>query len=164
MSINWLDIVIIIMFVGTFVLGCLNGIIKSLTMLIGLGLGIFIAGKTYETTASWFYFIKDERWAQVAGFVVVLLIIVVAVSIIGKIISAALESLDIKWVDRLVGGLAFSISALLLVGTILTLFLHIQPESTLIADSICAKWLLDKLPLVVGLLPDSLHVVKDFFN
>ena len=45
MSINWLDIVILIMILGTFALGCFNGIIKSLTVLVGLGLGIFLAGR-----------------------------------------------------------------------------------------------------------------------
>ena len=163
MSINWLDIVILFMILGTFVLGCINGIIKSLTVLVGLGLGIFLAGRTYETTATWFYFIRDERWAQVAGFAAVLLLVIVAVSIIGIIINKMLEKLEIRWVDRLCGGLVFAISAMLLIGTILTLFLHIQPESSLIAGSICAKMILQIIPFVVVLLPDSLRVVKDFF-
>ena len=163
MSINWLDIVILIMVLGTFVLGCINGIIKSLTVLVGLGLGIFLAGRTYETTATWFYFIRDERWAQVAGFAAVLLLVIVAVSIIGIIINKMLEKLEIRWVDRLCGGLVFAISAMLLIGTILTLFLHIQPESSVIAGSICAKLILQIIPFVVVLLPDSLRVVKDFF-
>ncbi len=163
MSINWLDIVILIMILGTFALGCFNGIIKSLTVLVGLGLGIFLSGRTYETTASWFYFIRDERWAQVAGFAAVLILVIVAVSIVGIIINKMLEKLEIRWVDRLIGGLVFAISAMLLIGTILTLFLHIQPESSVIANSLCAKLILQVIPLVVVLLPDNLRIVKDFF-
>ena len=115
MSINWLDIIILLLIAATAVLGCINGIIKSATVLVGIGLGMFIAGKTYESTASWFYFITNENWAQVAGYAAVFLMVAVIIGIIGTILTKTVEKLEMRWLDRALGGIAFAIAASLLI-------------------------------------------------
>lgn len=160
---NWLDILILVSLVAAALGGVFTGIIRGATSLAGLLLGIMLAGKYYGTAASWFHFITNENIANVAGFVVILALTIVVAHIIGTILRAAIKMAMLGWLDRLLGGILGFLIAVFAWSTLLALWLKFF-GGNLVAESAFASLLLDKLPLVLGLLPEQFDTVRNFFG
>jgi uncharacterized membrane protein required for colicin V production len=160
---NWLDILLLVVLAGVTILGAIGGIIKAGTSMLGVGIGIYVAGKTYETTSTWFYFVHNETISKILGFVVILLLAVIIAAILAAVLSATLKKLNVKWVDHLLGGIAALITASLVIGAILTVILHSFPNIHVISESVLAELMLKTVPIVAVLLPDSLGSVKQLF-
>ena len=92
---NWIDLIIVVILILSFVMGFINGLIKEVASLAALILGIwgaikfsgFTAGKLYD------YFDMSGQYVGIIAFVVTFGIIVVIIHFVGilvdKIINAA---------------------------------------------------------------------------
>jgi membrane protein required for colicin V production len=70
---NWLDGIIIII-LGTFIiLGLRRGLIKSLVLLLGMVLAIFLTGKLQDSLADELSFIDSEGVAKIVAFAIILI-------------------------------------------------------------------------------------------
>lgn len=103
---NWLDIVIII-FLGILTFwGLRKGLIGSLIPLVGIILGIVLAGRLTNVVDNMLSFIDNESVAKIVAFAIILIAVFIIVSIIGNMIKTILHLALLGWVDRL-GGAAF---------------------------------------------------------
>jgi len=69
------DIVILVAIAVPAFQGLRKGLIGSLLSLVGIILGIFLAGQFYDTVGSWLGFIDNPDIANVAGFVIILVLL-----------------------------------------------------------------------------------------
>ncbi|MBA7698408.1 hypothetical protein ES703_107085 [subsurface metagenome] len=161
---NWLDIVIIIAMVIITWLGLRVGIIKAVLFLGGLVVGIILAGHYYASFSEQLPFISQTDVARIVAFAIILVGVMVICGIAAYLLKQAASVAMLGWVNRL-GGAAFglalgaiSCSALL---AIWVKFLGITGD---IAESALAAILLDRFPLVLGLLPHEFDAIRSFFQ
>jgi membrane protein required for colicin V production len=96
---NWLDIVILIILVLSAFGGLKNGLIKSLLSLIGLIVGVVLAGRFYESFSGVLSFISSERAAHIAAFVIIFLLVIIIFQYWGLIQNDF--AILLGWLNRL---------------------------------------------------------------
>jgi len=117
---NFADVAIaIILIIGLFS-GLAKGFVRGLFGLVALVLGIMIAAGTYERVSTGVLaFIPGDRAPEVLSFVLIFLVVVLAIGLLGRIISKALKLAALGWLDRLLGGLLGVGMASIVVGLLL---------------------------------------------
>jgi membrane protein required for colicin V production len=161
---NWLDIVIIIILGIQVVTGFIQGFVKALGGLIGLILGIILAGRYYENLASGlFSFISNSDVANVVAFVVILVVVWGIFSIIASLLTKIVSVAFLGLVNRIAGAVFGLVMGALFVGAALAIWARYFGTHSL-SDSVLATFLLDKFPVVLGLLPSQFDSIKDFFQ
>lgn len=160
---NWLDIVLLVLLTLSALNGLAQGLIKAVMALAGIIAGVLLAGQLYEPFSEVFGFLKNESAADIIAFLIILIGVVVVAAILATLLTKAVSVTLLGWVNRL-GGAVFG----LLVGTIfLSALLATWVkffETDVVTESLVASFLLDKFPLVLGLLPSNFDSIKDFFN
>jgi membrane protein required for colicin V production len=161
---NWLDIVIIIVLAIQTFTGLSQGFIKALLGLVGLIVGIILAGRFYENLGSGpFSFISNPDIANAAAFIVILLAVWAVFSIVATLLTKLVTVVFLGWVNKLAGAVFGLLMGVLFVGSALAVWAKFFGSGSL-ADSALATFLLDKFPLVLSLLPSQFDSIKDFFQ
>jgi membrane protein required for colicin V production len=142
---NWLDIVILVILVITVFLGLKAGLIKMVISLAGLILGIFMAGRLYQALA-------DK------------LSVMIVAAIVAWLLTKLISAITLGWVNRLGGALVGLLIAAIFIGAILAVWAKYGGGSNIIAHAWLGKLLVDKFPLVLGLLPPEFDSVHTFFK
>jgi membrane protein required for colicin V production len=163
---SWLDIAIIVVIVIPTLLGLKNGLVKALFTIVGLIVGIVLAGRYYDQLAT---LISDAAWAKIAAYVIILVAVSVLASWAAALVKNFLKAIMLNWVNRLGGAVLGFIMGAFFCGAILSLWVSLIDSgligtSAVIQDSFLASFLLDKFPVVLGLLPSEFDPVKDFFQ
>jgi membrane protein required for colicin V production len=163
-TMNWLDIVIIIVLAIQTFTGLSQGLIKALLGLVGLIVGIILAGRFYENLgSSLFSFISNPDVANAAAFIAILIVVWAVFSIVATILTKVVSAVFLGWVNRLGGAVFGFIMGAFFVGAALTVWAKFFGNDSL-ADSLLATFLLDKFPIVLGLLPSQFDSIKEFFQ
>lgn len=160
---NWLDIVIIVTLIIPIFVGLKIGIIKAVLSLAGLVIGVVLASNFYGPLAKVLGFIPNEAVANIVAFVLILVVVMVIAAIIVRLLKFIASVTMLSWVDHLGGGVfGFIMGAILWSALLATWVKFFGTE--LVIQSFLAKVLLDKFPLILGLLPSEFDVVRDFFQ
>ena len=163
---NWLDIVILVVIVIFAFTGIKNGLISTLLNLVGLIVGVVLAGRFHT-------FLGDSTAAQIIAFVIVLVVVLLVFMLVARILKRILHLVMMGWLDKLLGAVVGIAFGGIICGAILALLGQLSgipiPGAadwiqSAISDSALAKFLLDKFPLILSLLPDQFNVVRDFFK
>lgn len=155
---NWLDFVILFIFVVSAVGGARSGLIKSVISLVALIAGIVLAARFYPVVGGWLQsFISNQTAAHVVAFVVILAVVLVAGMIASHVLGRVAGALGIGWADRLGGALFGLVISAVVFGGILSGLSSIPGSAgvrNVIDDSFMASFLLDRvLPVLGGLAP-----------
>ncbi|MCK5577003.1 MAG: CvpA family protein, partial [Dehalococcoidales bacterium] len=75
---NWLDIILIVVLVVPTFMGLRMGIIKAALSLVGLIVGVVLAGNFYKPVSNIFGFINNEQVANILAFALILVLVMVA--------------------------------------------------------------------------------------
>ena len=78
---HWLDTIIIVALAITTFSGLRLGIIKAVLSLVGLIVGVILAGRFYIPFAGALSFIPQESLAKIAAFIIILVGTLVAASV-----------------------------------------------------------------------------------
>ena len=160
---SWLDIVIIVVLaVGAFS-GFKSGLIKVLFSVAGILLGIFLAGRFSDDFAGVLTFIPDD-WAKIAAFAIILVAVMIIAAILASVLSKLISLVLLGWVNRLGGAVLGLVVAALFCGAVLAIWVKYLGIGDSVAGSALANFLLDKFPIVLGLLPSSFDSVHNFFD
>ncbi len=101
---NGLDIFITVVLVVAAFFGWRRGIIGTVLTLIGLVVGVVVAGQTYTQFAGVLEpVIESQTWANVAAFGIILVIIMTVASFASKFLKKLLTVLMLGWVDNAAG-------------------------------------------------------------
>lgn len=161
---NWLDIVIIVTMGIAALMGYRTGVIKGFLSIIGIIVGVVLAGQFGDTVGDKMTFIDNPDGATIAGYAVVFGAVFIGSLILASILRKLLDFILLGWVDNL-GGAALGIGASAIVwtgaiaaaGSFPVGFLNDAVEGSSIAPDLA-----DKVPFVLDLLPEEYSDVLSF--
>lgn len=160
---NWLDIVIIVYLVISVISGLVQGLIKTLLSIIGVIVGILLASHFYTQLGGILTFISNRDAANVAGFIIILLVVMAVFSIIAWILRSFIKAIMLGLADKLGGGVLGFFLGALSISAILAIIVKYN-QSGIITGSKLAALFLDKFPMVLGLLPSGFDSIRNFFK
>ena len=163
---NWLDVIIILALLYSAYSGFKQGLIGSVLPMIGIILGVIIAGRYYGSLSglldTW---LESEAQIKIIGFIIIFVLFMIVVFLIVRWLRKLINLTFLGWVDRSAGLIFGLIMGVVTLGTLLSLITHFfDGADDTIADSALAAFLLDKLPLVSQLLPNEFDSVSDIFK
>jgi membrane protein required for colicin V production len=160
---HWMDIILLIALVIPTFIGLKQGLIKAVLSLAGLIVGVVLAGNFYRQLANVFGFIDNPHVANVIAYVVILVAVLVIAAIAAKFLKAFIKVIMLGWVNSLGGAVFGFVIGMIFLGAILAIWeKYFGPD--MLIESFIAGFLLDKFPLVLGLLPKEFNAVREFFK
>jgi membrane protein required for colicin V production len=160
---NWLDLLILAVLLASLIMGLVQGFVSTLTSLIGGIVGVLLASRFYQPLAKLLSFIPNESIANIAAFVVILLAVLIVAAIIGKALKSVLAAVHLGCFDRIAGGVLGLFLGFIFMSAVLAGFVKFFGEGT-VTQSSMAKLLLDRFPLITGLMPSQFGSIRDFFK
>ena len=121
---GFLDIILGVLLAIAMFKGIKNGLFVELASLVSLLLGIYVAVK-------FSYFMKEflagfVKWnpntVQVVAFVLTFMVVVIAVSILGKFLTGIADLAFLGWLNSLGGGFFRVLKTILIIGIIFKVF------------------------------------------
>lgn len=161
---NWLDIVIIVIAAVFGLVGLWRGAIRTAFGIAGLVLGIILAGRCYQPFAA-LLSPGGASWAGIAAYAIILIATMIVAGVIGWIVAKLVHITLLGWLDRLVGGILGVGIGLLLVAAMLAIVSKYLPGSVeTISQSALARFLMERFPLLLALLPEEFDFIHDLFS
>ena len=160
---NWLDIIIIVSIAVSTFLGLRTGIIKAVLSLVGLIVGVILAGRYYVPFSEQLGFIPQENVAKIVAFAIIFIGILIVARVLASLLKWAASAILLGWIDRLVGAIFGFVLGAIFWGAILAIWVNLLGMVGVIAESALARVLLDYFPLVLTLLPAEFDSVRSFF-
>jgi len=161
---SWLDIVLLaVLAVATFT-GLKTGLIKTVLSLVGMIVGIILAGNLSDPLAERLAFISHAGTDKVVAFAIILIAVMIIASMTAKFLKWATSLVMLGWVNRLGGAVFGFLLAGIFCGAVLAAWLTFFGSAATITESGIANVLLDRLPLVLALLPEEFGSVSSFFQ
>ncbi|MCH8940378.1 MAG: CvpA family protein [Chloroflexi bacterium] len=161
---NWLDIVIIVTMGIAALMGYRTGVIKGFLSIIGIIVGVVLAGQLGDSVGGKMTFIDNPDGATIAGYAVVFGAVFIGALILASVLRKLLDFILLVWVDNLGGAvLGVGASAIVWTGAIAAAgsfpvgFLNDAVEGSSIAPDLA-----DKVPFVLDLLPEEYSDVLSF--
>jgi membrane protein required for colicin V production len=154
---NWVDIVIVIILAIGLGKGLSNGFVRGLFGLAALVLGIVVAAGNYAQVAEVLFSRLQigEQGQAILGFLLVFVIVMILVTVVGRIIAKALKLASLGWMDRLAGGLLGIVMACLFVGVVLLIVVMAGfHTNTAVARSVVSPSVISVMDTVVSYAPD----------
>ncbi len=161
---NWLDIVVLVVVsIATFT-GLRIGIIKAAFSLVGLIVGIILAGHYYASLAERLTFIPQDSVANGVAFAIILIGVMIITSVLTSLLKWAVSIVMLGWVNHLGGAVFGLVLGATLCGALLTLWVNFLGAPEIIRESSMAVILLDRFPAVLALLPEEFDAIRSFFQ
>lgn len=161
---NWLDIILLVLlFIPTFI-GLRKGLIKTVLYFAGLLIGVVLAGHLYKPISKIFGFISNENIAYILGFILILVLVLVATFFLARLLKSVIKIAMLGWVDHAGGAILGFLSGFILLSAILATWVKFF-GSGLITESFLGRVMLDYFPLILGLLPGEFgKEIRNFFQ
>lgn len=161
---NWLDIVIMAAVGISAFIGVRKGIIKVAFTLVGLVVGVILAGRYYAPFSQWLSFIPWAGLAKVAAFAIIFIGVMVLATVLARLLKQAVSAIMLGWANHLVGGILGFVVGAMFCGAFLAMWVKFLGVTGAIAESNLAPILLDRFPRVLALLPGEFGTVRSFFQ
>lgn len=120
-----------------------HGFFFEAISLAGLFLGYMLAIWEYHAVANFFIpYVKSELIADLIGFVVILLAVVILAGIVGRIVRWLMKEAGLNWFDRILGGAFGLVRGCLMAAIVLLGFTTFNPQSHWLEGSRLAPYFL----------------------
>ncbi|MEE9202782.1 MAG: CvpA family protein [Dehalococcoidia bacterium] len=161
---NWLDIALLVILGLATLWGLRRGLIGVVVPLVGLVVGIVLAGIFYTPIAEGI-FSSEAAIARVAAFLIVLIAVMVVASMVSKVLTGMLSLVMLGWANRLAGGALGLVLSGVLLGAVLALVASfpVVGLDSAVRGSALAALLVERFPLVLALLPEEFDLLRSFF-
>ena len=110
--------------------GIKNGLIVEFASLVSFFVGIYIAVKFSSVVGS---FIGDSKSSKVLAFVVTFILVLVGIHLLAKVFSKIASALFLGLINTIGGGIFGALKTALILGVILSLFLKVNINDTIIS-------------------------------
>ena len=161
---NWLDIVILVAIALATVAGLGLGIIRAALYLAGVIFGIVLAGHYYIPLSQVLDAVLQSGVAKVVAFAIIFIAVMVAAAFLAMFLRRGASAIKLGWADRLGGAVFGLLMGALFCGGLLAIWVKFVGGAEAITESTLAQVLLDRLPVVLALLPNEFDVVRSFFQ
>lgn len=153
---NWLDIAIAAVLIGSVLLSFAKGIVREAIGLAGFVAAVFAAGRYYQQVGSMLLFIENRTIAGVVGFVLVFMLVSFVANLVAMMVHQT-TGFFFGWPDHIGGAVFGLLRGVVLVEVALFLFgtydvVGLQPA---IQQSIVAGVFLRYLPVLLPVLPSE---------
>lgn len=155
---HWIDIIIIIILILTFIGGLKEGAVKNFFSLVALIIAIPLAGLSYRLIASILSFLPGTNWENFFGFFITMGIISAILQLIFLLPRKFIQKIWKKGCFfRLLGGV-LNLFGAAIGSTVLTLALRAYPIfdwlERWVSSSGILMWLVEKFGFVQAMLPE----------
>ncbi len=125
---NWLDALLLLVIVLSVVLGVRRGLVRVSIGLLATFVGIVAGLWFYSAGAALFRpFGAPPQLANLLGFLVIFLIIVLAGLILSRVLNTMFKAVGLGWLDRLLGGAFGLVRGIVIAMVLLTAILAFYP-------------------------------------
>ncbi|MBP5333059.1 MAG: CvpA family protein [Bacteroidales bacterium] len=157
---NTLDIILLLLFIPGIIRGLSKGLMEQAVSLVGIALGAFLAYTLYEQVGTWLggFWDTDETILYIVGFVVVLLLTFVVVTIAGKLLTKLIEMASLGWLNRILGLVLSLVVTALTLGLLALAFDALNNQFELVNGSVLSE------SLIYPLLKDFAQTVFPFIK
>ena len=160
---NWLDLMLIVAIAIPTAIGLRIGMIKAALSLAGLIVGVIVAGRYYLPLSEQLSFISQDSVAKIVAFIIILVGIMIIAGVLAIVLKWTAKLAMLGWVNH-VGGAVFGfVMGAILISALLATIVKFFGEG-MVTESALAGFLLDKFPIVLGLLPSQFDSIRDFFQ
>ena len=153
---NWLDIVLALILGMSVFSGFTKGLVRIAVGLASTMLAIILAIWFYGTAGSALLpYVSSRSIANLLGFFIVLGLVILGGSLIGRLIGMVLKKVGLSWVDRILGG-AFGLLRGTLISIVLVLAVTAFAPGTpphAITDSSLAPYVIDASDVLATMAP-----------
>ena len=160
---NWFDIVLIAVLLLSTVIGIWRGFISMILPLIGIIVGVILAGLYAPTVGEWLP-IDNPEHAAWAGYAIIMAGTLIVSIILAVILTRFVHWTLLGWVDRLLGGIFGLALGALICAASLAACVKYGLGSDFIQGSGIAQLMLAQFPAILVLLPSDFDPAKDFFH
>ncbi len=161
---NWLDIVILVVVaIGTF-LGLRIGIIRAALSLVGLIVGVILAGRYYAPLAERSSFIPQAGAAEAVAFAIILIGVMIIASVLAGLLRWVTSAVMLGWVNHLGGAIFGLVLGAIVSSALLAVWGKFFDIAGIVSQSSLAVILLDRFPAVLALLPDEFDAIRSLFQ
>jgi membrane protein required for colicin V production len=160
---NILDVILIILLLISAVSGFASGLIKSVFSFAGVIAGVALAGRFYISLAGLLSFISNTAAANIVAFAILFIAVMIVASILGLIFTKLVSAIMLGWLNRL-GGAVFGVfMGAVFLAAVLAVWVKLG-GTNIVTGSAVASLLLDRLPLVLALLPAEFNSIHQYFQ
>ena len=161
---SWLDIVILVAIAMATFLGLRMGLIKAVLVLAGIIVGVILAGHYSGPLGERLAFIPGEGIAEVVAFAIILIGVLLIAAVLARLLTWTAKAIMLGWVNRLGGAIFGLLLGAIFCSAFLAMWVNFVGMEEAIAESAIAPILLDRLPMVLALLPGEFDGVRSFFH
>ena len=161
---SWLDIVLLVLIAIPTIIGLRMGIIKAVFSVVGVIVGVVLAGRLYVSFSESLTFISDPGVAKVVAFAIILIVVMIIAAVLSAVLKKVVSAVLLGWVNRLGGAILGFILGAIFCGAVVTMWVKFLGIGDAISNSAIAGILLDSFPVVMALLPDEFDSVRSFFK
>jgi len=136
------DWVIVAVLILSTVLAISQGFFLEVFSLAGVVVGFLIASWEYTAVSSHLGFINPPWAADMAGFFIIFILVVILSGTIGRIASWGMKQAGLRWIDRALGGAFGLLRGALAVTAIVMAMAAFAPQSELLQKSELAPYFL----------------------
>ncbi len=161
---NWLDIVLLVILIVSAIGGFANGLVKEIFSLVGLILGVVLAGRFYVNLGGVLGFLPGDNTPRIAAFIIILLVVLLAAALLGILLTKLITAIKLGWLNRLGGVVLGTFLGAILAASLLAVWVQVASPGDIVSNSKIAVVLLDKLPFIMGLLPPEFNSISNYFQ
>ncbi|MGZ4787149.1 MAG: CvpA family protein [Terriglobales bacterium] len=156
------DWIIIAVLVLSAVLAIAQGFFQEVFSLAGVVIGFLLASWDYRMVSSHLSFVNPPWMADITGFFIIFLVMVILAGTIGRIASWGMKQAGLRWIDRVLGGAFGLVRGVLVVTVLLMATAAFAPQSQWLARSSLAPYFLVVGRAASWLAPSEVrHRVRD---
>lgn len=162
---NYIDFIIIALFLVGFILGFKDGFIRKLIGLAGIVIGIFLAVKLSDTAGKLLLPIfNDEPYlAGIIGAILIFVLTIIAASIIKRLVHPH-DKVN-KMLNQILGGTAGSIQVVFFLSLVFLLLSAFNyPDEKTSSESLFYKPVYSVVPGTIGFLIGGKDLVKEYIG
>ena len=161
---NWLDIVIIVLIAIPTFIGLKAGLIKAVLSLVGVIVGVILAGQYHQALGEQLTFISQANVANIVAFAIILIVVMIIAAVLASVLKWLVSLVLLGWINRL-GGVIFGLLlGVIFCGALLAIWAKFLGVGETFNDSALATLLLNQFPLILALLPDEFDTIRSFFQ
>lgn len=158
----WVEVVVSLLLIFSFIGGLREGAIKGFFSLLSLFICIPVTGFLYVYAADILFFIHSDVWRNFIAFIVIFIILSILVALILLIPSRLLSAAWNKGPLQIVLGGIFNLAACAISIVLFRIIIHTYPIfewlDFAVSNSVVISWLMPYLSFISIMLPD---VFKD---
>ena len=162
---NWLDIVLLLVLIGSVVTSFSTGLAREVVGLFSMIAALVLAIWFYGTAGSFLQpYVSSPGIANFCGFLMVFCGVLILGALVGRLLARMMKVAGLSFVDRLLGaGFGMARGLLISIALVLALLAFTPGKSppNAVVDSRVAPYVIDAARVVAAVAP---HELKDGFR